>query len=107
MRVKKIKRLLDDLGPTSDEVAKALRAAGVKGYDGEPMLCPIANYLKENGVATPFVSPSDIWVTAKVKMFRNNERVWIRTPLPVREFIRMLDRGDKRFSDLIDTGPLA
>lgn len=90
MTAERVRELLEGLGSTPDEVASSLRAAGVSGVRFLCRRCPVANYLRENGVHEPKVSRNLItWQAC--------EQV---PPRAVAEFIRRFDQGDPAFRDL-------
>ena len=55
-----VRELLDQLGADADAVAQFLLLHGFKGRRGVGEDCPIANYLKANGVNNPAVDVSTI-----------------------------------------------
>lgn len=48
--VKKVRALLNALGPSAKKIAETLGTLGIKGRLGEPCDCPIYRYLTANGV---------------------------------------------------------
>lgn len=86
----KLLRDLGALGETRAEVAKSLRALGIKGMRRNVVHCPIANYLRHKGYVPDIVSTNGVgvWVsldgtTAVV--------IVVDTPKPIASFIGAFD----------------
>lgn len=100
MKASTLKRKLQALGKTPDEVADSLRAKGIVGRQISAGCCPVANYLKsstrescEPSVCAYFVDLLD-GVTPATRV----------VPGPaVANFIRNFDRD--KYPDLIDPLP--
>lgn len=83
--------LLENLGNTSEEVAKTLYAEGVKGVRGDPCNCPVANYLRHTLGNYWSVSEKSVYFAI------GGERAAI-TPRAVELFI--VDFDDEMYPDL-------
>ena len=74
--------LLNNLGETSEDVARTLAGKGVRGLVGSCSHCPIANYLHQEAQAIGVSVASD-YITVRGMRFQ--------TPLPVAIFIDKFD----------------
>jgi hypothetical protein len=81
---KEILELLNGLGGSSVEVAQTLLNKGSRGEIGDGLLCPIANYLREQGIEFQKVCSVEIWWEGEVRL---------GVPKPVAIFIRAFDAG--------------
>ena len=84
--------LLNNLGETSEDVARVLAEKGVRGLTGNCGHCPIANYLHQEAQALGVSVASD-YITVRGMRFK--------TPLPVTVFIDKFD--DNVYQGLIGT----
>lgn len=90
--VEKARKLFAALGDAPIEIAQTLTDAGIVGYLCHPRQCPIAVYLKSEGI------DASVGVTMVVLAGPAD----IDLPAPVQEFVREFDRA--RFSWLIKKG---
>lgn len=89
--------LLHALGETADAVAASLRRAGCRGVRGDPVLCPVAAYLRRHAVAYPLVWPDE----ALAQAWPPGGTVRCRTPRGVAAFLVRFDKA--RYPDLEGT----
>jgi len=54
--MKSIREMLDILGDTPDEIAESLKQKGIKGEKENCYCCPLAEYLKSQGVSQVVVT---------------------------------------------------
>lgn len=85
----RVTELLTRLGTTEEQVAFALRAAGITGWIGRGYRCPIANYLTANGVTIGYVT------CERIKL-GDAEAVM---PGPIGDFVAAFDEG--RYPQLV------
>jgi hypothetical protein len=85
--------LLDELGESGQEVADTLFDLGVKGKRDNTGSCPIANYLRGEGVPDPVVNPDHVeWDSFEES---------ITLPEGCIHFIARFDAGE--FTDLLES----
>lgn len=77
--------LLGDLGATEIDVARTLKAKGVKGVMGDAYSCPLFNYLVGEGVSV--VEVDGAWVEVEGDAS-------VRLPDACREFVNEFDAGN-------------
>jgi len=82
----RIYRLLRDLGSSPSRIACTLRERGIKGSRGRPFSCPLAVYLRGQGVVAPLVGASD-------SVSFGNRRGSVRLPHGARDFVLFFDQG--------------
>jgi hypothetical protein len=93
--------LLVSLGSEPDEVAQALRAAGIYGYRDEPASCPVANWLAQETGLSPHVDRAAVELYP-IPIGDEGPLVESATPLAVAEFVGRFDNGE--YSDLLEPG---
>ena len=83
---------LSDLGSTPDRVAQTLFEAGVRGYPGSSVACPVAKWLNQ-------VSPDGEWIVSSSESHcvGSGPAVLINPP-PVSAFVDLFDGG--KYTDL-------
>jgi hypothetical protein len=90
--------LLGTLGDTSDQIAAAFVAKGIKGETGSAYRCPVAKWLiAETGCREAEVDQADVCVRRD-----GGGSLWVTPPEPVADFIVRFDEGD--YPDLIAEG---
>ena len=85
----KMRLLLETLPTAPDDVAAYLTLQGIRGVRSHSTHCPVAMYLRANGVACVSVGPG------KVEFYDEEERTWRRDPLPLgcALFVSAFDAG--------------
>jgi hypothetical protein len=88
--VTRAEELITQLGPYESVVGAKLLDGGYRGYRCVPSSCPVARYLRENGVKAR--------VHGRTYSVRRGFMRWERRvlPYPVRDFVRTFDSGGWR-----------
>jgi hypothetical protein len=105
-----MRRLLEQLGPSPAEVAATLARLGHKGIRLHGCDCPVANYLRANGVGEPEVDACWVYDWTGPSRYdadgdydkEGSDNV-VRPPNPVADFIEAFDKG--QFSELVEQVP--
>ena len=79
--------LLNSLGSSSSEIAASLLSANAKGFKCQGDMCPVSNYLRSKGYASPVVDLT--YVSYRV----NNDFIEVLTPQAVEDFVGEFDEG--------------
>ena len=96
-KVQHCKNLLDSLGCySSDEIAEVLHLNGIKGIRQAHMKCPLANWLRKEGVAQPVVQADKVGV-ARGSIIDD-------FPYTVSNFITKFDMGSYDFLEEEEEG---
>ena len=96
----KIQRLTE--AKSSEEIAKILNEAGVKGVPATPDRCPIANYLNKSMRTRRY----EVGLTQYGKVYRQKSGIlqyepWVDSTPAMRKFIREFDSMEK-WQELLD-----
>jgi hypothetical protein len=96
-----VHELLGGLGDTPERVAQSLLNKGIKGLRRKGTNCPIANYLKEQGIEFFGVNWDYVVIQRYGRWWAAGGYGWTETiadivsnPAPVLDFIRAFDGGE-------------
>lgn len=91
------KNLLDELGEySSDEIAEVMLMNGARGMRKAVMQCPLARYLRKQGVEKPIVKVGAVWLTDGVIIYD--------IPVSVDDFIVKFDMGTYPYLEADEEG---
>jgi hypothetical protein len=79
--------LLQTLGESPAAVADSLLAAGITGKRDDPECCPVANWLRRETGAEPYVEVDE----AQLRGTRGAEAIEVKLPRAVRGFVEAFD----------------